>query len=109
MRVTWPTSMRLASQSGRVWPLVLVVLTLTAGYAWWYLAPDTLPDTIRKELPKSDRSNPVLYKWKDAKGRWNVTDTPPADRPYETLKYDPKTNVVPTVVPPPPPMPPDQH
>ena len=109
MRVTWPTSMRLASQSGRVWPLVLLVLTLAAGYAWWYLAPDTLPDAIRKELPKSDRSNPVLYKWKDAKGRWNVTDTPPADRPYETLKYDPKTNVVPTVVPPPPPMPPDQH
>jgi len=103
MRTTWPTSMRLASQSGRVWPLVLVVLTLTAGYAWWYLAPDTLPDVIRKELPRSDRSNPVLYKWKDDKGRWNVTDTPPTDRPYTTLKYDPNTNVVPKVTPPPPP------
>jgi hypothetical protein len=98
----------LASQRGRVWPFFLIVIALTAGYAWWYFAPDTLPDAIRAQLPRSDRANPVLYKWRDAKGRWNVTDTPPTDRPYETLKYDPKTNVVPTVMPPPPP-PPDQH
>ena len=103
MQAPWPTSARMPSQSGRAWPLILLVLALTAGYAWWYLAPDTIPDAIRKELPKSDRSNPVLYKWKDDKGRWNVTDAPPTDRPYETLKYDPKTNVVPTVIPPPPP------
>jgi len=104
-----PISVSAAWQAGRVWPLVLLVLALTSGYAWWYLAPDTLPDAIRTELPKSERSNPVLYKWKDAKGRWNVTDKPPTDRPYETLRYDPKTNVVPTVMPPPPPSPPDQH
>jgi Domain of unknown function (DUF4124) len=96
-------SPRLAAQSGRVWPFFLVVIAASARYAWWYFAPDALPDPLRKLLPASARANPVLYKWRDAKGRWNVTDTPPADRPYETLKYDPKTNVVPTVVPPPPP------
>lgn len=101
-----PTSVGLAAQSGRVWPFFMIVLALIAGFAWWYVAPDTLPDAVRKLLPVSARANPVLYKWRDAKGRWNVTDTPPADRPYETLKYDPKTNVVPTVVPPPPA---DQH
>ncbi|HSE13846.1 MAG TPA: DUF4124 domain-containing protein [Rudaea sp.] len=107
MRTPWPTSTRLASQTGRVWPFFAIVLALIAGFGWWYLAPDTLPDAVRKLLPASERANPVLYKWRDAKGRWNVTDTPPADRPYETLKYDPKTNVVPTVMPPP--LPADQH
>lgn len=36
-----------------------------------------------------------LYKWRDDKGRLHVTDQPPPDRPYETVRYDPKTNVVP--------------
>jgi hypothetical protein len=62
-----------------------------------------MPDAVRRQLPVSARANPGLYRWRDDKGRPHVTDTPPTDRPYETLKYDPKTNVVPTVVPPPPP------
>lgn len=88
-------------ESGRVWPLLLVLVALAAGYAWWYFAPDTLPEFARKELPMSARANPVLYRWRDAKGQPHVTDVPPTDRPYETLHYDPRTNVVPTVVPPP--------
>jgi len=90
------------SQAGRAWPVLLLVLAAAAGAVWWYLAPDTLPDPVRKLLPVSDRANPALYKWKDAKGRWNVTDVPPTDRPYETLKYDPNTNVLPPAAPPPP-------
>jgi hypothetical protein len=93
------------AQYGRVWPFMLVVLVLAGGAAWWYLAPDTLPDPVRRLLPASQRANPPLYRWRDAKGRWHATGVPPADRPYETLKYDPKTNVVPSVVPPPPPPP----
>jgi hypothetical protein len=92
-----------AAQSGRVWPLMLIVLLLLGGAAWWYFAPDTMPEVLRQQLPVSARSNPVLYRWRDAKGQQHVTDTPPADRPYETLHYDPRTNVVPSVVPPPPP------
>ena len=91
------------SQAGRAWLFLLVVLALAAGAGWWYFAPDTLPDAIRKQLPVSARANPVLYRWRDAKGQTHVTDAPPTDRPYETLHYDPRTNVVPTVVPPPPP------
>jgi len=79
---------------------MLVLVLAAAGYAWWYFAPDTLPDPLRKLLPVSARANPVLYRWRDDKGRWTVTDGPPADRPYEVIRYDPKTNVVPTVVPP---------
>jgi hypothetical protein len=92
-----------ARQRGHIWPALLVFVLLAAGYAWWYFAPDTLPDAVRRQLPLSARANPPLYKWKDDKGRWQVTDAPPTDRPYEKLKYDPRANVVPNVIPPPPP------
>lgn len=91
------------AQAGRVWPFMLVIVALAAGYGWWYFAPDTMPDVVRKQLPLSARSNPLLYRWRDDRGKPHVTDTPPTDRPYETLHYDPRTNVVPSVVPPPPP------
>ena len=98
-----PATIAIRYESGRVWPFLLLLVAAGAGFAWWYFAPDALPDVVRKQLPPSARANPQLYKWKDAKGRWNVADTPPTDRPYETLKFDPRTNVVPSVVPPPPP------
>jgi hypothetical protein len=80
--------------------LFLLILVVAAAGAWWYLAPDTLPTFVKQQLPVSAKSNPTLYRWKDAKGGVHVTDVAPSDRPYETLHYDPKTNVVPTVVPP---------
>ena len=42
---------------------------------------------------------PPLYKWRDDKGVWNITDTAPAGRPYERVEVDPDQNVVPTVIP----------
>jgi hypothetical protein len=75
---------------------LLVVLALAAAlFAWWRLAPDTLPGFAQALAPRSPVSNPPLYKWRDAAGRWHVTDAPPPDRPYETVLVDPKTNVVP--------------
>lgn len=93
-----------ATVAGRaaVWFLLLIAIAALA--AWWYFAPNSLPSFVKGVVPESPKSNPPLYKWRDDKGRWNVTDTPPTDRPYETLKYDPRTNVVPSVTPPPPPQ-----
>jgi hypothetical protein len=70
-----------------------------AGWAWWRYAPDTLPEALRTAAPRSPVANPPLYKWKDAAGQWHISDTPPADRPFEEVHVDPRTNVVPTVVP----------
>ncbi len=87
--------------SGRANVFVLFLLAVVAAVgAWWYFAPDTMPTLVRHQLPVSAKSNPTLYKWKDAKGGVHITDVAPTDRPFETLKYDPNTNVVPTVVPP---------
>lgn len=50
--------------------------------------------------PRRAAENPPLYKWKDDQGRWNVTDRPPPDRPYEKVVVDPDTNVIPSLAPP---------
>ena len=83
--------------------LLLLALLVIAAIAWWYFAPETLPHVVTQMAPVSPKAAPLLYKWRNAQGQLQVTDVPPKDRPYETVRYDPNTNVVPTVVPPPPP------
>jgi hypothetical protein len=74
----------------------MVLLALACGgVAWWYFAPQSMPEWLARSAPTSPRLGPPLYKWRDDKGRLYVTDRPPADRPYETVRYDPNTNVVP--------------
>ena len=75
----------------------LLALLAAGAAAWWYFAPQTLPTAVRHVAPVSPNAqsaSPPLYKWRDASGRLNVTDVPPKDRPYETVRYDPNTNVV---------------
>ena len=88
------------AENGRASVLVLIVLALAAaGIAWWYVAPQSMPGWLARRVPASPAIGPPLYKWRDAQGRLHVTDQPPADRPYETVRYDPNTNVVPSAVP----------
>jgi hypothetical protein len=84
-----------AQAHGRALHVVIVLIALAAAGAWWYLAPQSLPGFVRTHLPASPRANPPLYKWRDAQGRVHVTDTPPTDRPYQTLRFDPNANVLP--------------
>jgi len=82
--------------SGRVHLVVLLVLVVVAaGVAWWYFAPQSMPGWLAGAVPASPSLGPPMYKWRDDKGRLNVTDKPPSGRPYETVRYDPDTNVVP--------------
>ena len=74
--------------------LLLLALAVAASWAWWRYAPGSLPGFARGVLPPSPSArpeNPPLYKWRDAKGQWQVTDQPPAGRPYETIVVDPDT------------------
>jgi len=81
-----------------------LLLILGAGaWAWWYFAPASLPRAVRERLPVAESSpahNPLLYKWRDDRGNWQVSDQPPAEGPYETVRVDPDTNVLPAGVPP---------
>jgi hypothetical protein len=76
----------------------LVCMTGVAAY-FWYLSPESLPAEWRQDNPNSRDYAPQLYRWKDAQGRVQLTDVPPRDRPYETIRVDPDTNVVPSAAP----------
>lgn len=75
--------------------LLLAVVLAAAATAWWWYAPETLPGFAQRAVPRPASANPPLYKWRDDAGTWQVSDAPPADRPYETVVVDPATNVVP--------------
>ena len=81
--------------------LLLLALIAAALWAWWTYAPESVPGVVRERLPvAAPAPAPLLYKWKDDQGRWNVTDQPPAGRLYEVVRVDPDTNVLPAGVPP---------
>lgn len=79
----------------------LIAVALIAGAAaWvWYRAPEHLPAEWRRENPNSPDYAPAVYRWKDDQGRTQITDEPPKDRAYETVRVDPQQNVVPDTLP----------
>ncbi len=80
---------------------MLFALALVAGVAaWlWYQRPDLLPEGLQQQNPQSPNYAPAVYRWKDAQGRTQVSDAPPAGRAYETVRIDPNTNTVPDTLP----------
>jgi hypothetical protein len=80
--------------------MLCVIGLLAAAAAWvWFRAPEHLPAEIRRDNPHSPDYAPKVYRWKDASGRTQLSDTPPTDRAFETLRIDPATNVVPDTLP----------
>lgn len=95
--------MGVSGQRGRSAFLPLALLAAAAAWAWWYYAPQTLPQVVREQLPVTREAapqNPVLYKWKDDRGQWNITDRPPDGRVFEEVRVDPDVNVLPAGAPP---------
>lgn len=81
---------------------ILFALAAAGGVAawFWYRAPELLPAELRRDNPNSADYAPKVYRWKDAQGRTQLTDSPPpAGQSYETVRIDPNTNVVPNVLP----------
>jgi hypothetical protein len=62
--------------------------------------PD-LPDAdLGKVLPKDGGRQDIVYKWKDAKGEWHFSSTPPPQgTEYSVKGYDPNTNLIQSVKP----------
>ena len=83
----------------------LLLLAVAAG-AVWLFAPQWIPAEWRGPLhrdprddPRSPRYAPVVYRWRDAAGVLQLTDQPPKDRPFEEVRVNPDTNVVPSTLP----------
>lgn len=75
---------------------LLAILAAGAGL-WFYTHPDTargLTDLL--PLTGSSLKTDRLYKWRNDRGEWQVTDTqPPAGTAYEMLDYREDVNVLP--------------
>ncbi len=98
MQISRCTASNPAGARGRALLGLILLLVLAGLAAWWYFAPRTLPGFVQRRLPESPKANPPLYEWRDAQGHLHVTDTPPTDRPYKILHFDPKANVLPAGV-----------
>lgn len=78
--------------------VTLALAAIAAAYVWYY-EPESLPREWRRENPRSREYMPAVYRWVDASGVTQLTDKPPPDRPYETVRVDPNTNIVPDTLP----------
>jgi hypothetical protein len=90
-------------QAGRV---ILWLLGALAGLAaivgYWYL--DTrgyldriaIPGFVKDKLPQAGDTTRPVYRWRDDQGRVQITDQPPAGRPYEEVIYRQDANVIPS-------------
>lgn len=85
-------------QLGRAPVWLLLGLGILGGLGlYWYTTPQDVPRWVRKWLPLPglpEYTGP-LYRWRDDRGREQITDKPPKNRPYETQLYRSNTNVVP--------------
>ncbi len=75
---------------------ILLVLAVAGGLLYYYRHQvfPALPEPVRATLP--DPAVTTAYKWRDASGTWQLTDTPPPPGvPYETVRVRRDTNVIP--------------
>ena len=73
-----------------IWALVAGLL-LGIGVAWW-LARESPDNSVRKRqraeraaAANAQDARPVLYRWRDASGALQITETPPKGRKYERI------------------------
>ena len=79
--------------------LFILAAVLTA-VVWYVYHDHQLSRKVKKEvkqlLPSQEKTTTV-YKWRDERGNWQITDhPPPAGISFETFKYQSNTNVVPS-------------
>ena len=70
------------------WAVVLILAVIVS--AWWLARDPEAPATTRPavEVGEQAQAKRVLYRWRDANGVVQVTDTPPKGHRYETLDVD---------------------
>lgn len=75
-------------------------LALGAGIAWWSAqqAPSAGRGAAASTASQHAEATP-LYRWRNADGVLQITDTPPRDRPFEPVAIPLDRNVVPLTPP----------
>jgi hypothetical protein len=76
--------------------ILLAILAVIGGYL--YMHPSVWQGWLKGTPLEPPSKVTHLYKWRDGRGRWQITDTPPATGiEYELLEYRSDTNVMPLV------------
>ena len=80
------------------WAIVAGVLA-GGGVAWW-TSREAPADIERKQVraaaaraADAEDARPVLYRWRDAQGRLQVTEQPPKGRRYERVDREPRPGI----------------
>ena len=83
-------------QSGRALIVTLVIAAALATLlGYWYFNPRSVPWWARDVVPVQQSTSTMLYKWRDAQGRWEYGDSPPAGVSYQEVEVDHETNIIP--------------
>jgi len=75
----------------------LILVALAAG-GYLYLHPEIIRPLLQGTPIEMPPAETTLYKWRDARGEWQVSDIPPTGGiKYEVLHYRGDINVVPAL------------
>lgn len=78
--------------------LVLIIVIAAAAGGYLYLHPEFMRLLLQGTPLEPPAAETQLYKWRDASGKWQVSDIPPvAGIKYETLQYRSDVNVIPAL------------
>lgn len=76
--------------------IIIVLLGIAAYFV--YQDPELRARFERhtEQLLPEQATHTIMYRWKDAQGQWQVSDSPPpAGTQYETVRYHKDTNLIP--------------
>ncbi len=77
--------------------MLLLLLGGVAMAGFWYYQPQQRPDWVTESLPIAPKSKVALYRWKDERGEWVVSDQKPADGvEFERVEIRNDVNVMPS-------------
>ncbi len=80
------------------WAIVAGLL-LGIGIAWWLGRESPREAELKQQraqraaVATAEDARPVLYRWHDANGVLQITDTPPNGRKYEKVDLQPRAGI----------------
>ena len=79
--------------------MAILVVLLALAAAWWLAGHPGYEDAqqraarVEVEAQAMEAAKPKLYRWRDANGVTQITDTPPKGRKYTVVDIDKHENV----------------
>jgi hypothetical protein len=75
---------------------LLIGAALGVGAWWWSTRDERERERVeaeRQAAAEAEAARPVLYRWRDAQGRLQVTADPPKGRKYQRVDLEPRDGI----------------